>query len=72
MPSSPELMLSLPIEQVNTILMYLGKQEFDKVADLIMNIRMQAQKQVQDWQEDQKMSPVPKSNGGYNVGARPD
>jgi hypothetical protein len=44
---NPEVMLTLDIEAVNKVLKILGQQPFQEVADLIVDIRNQAQAQLQ-------------------------
>ena len=42
-----KLAINLTIEQVNVVLASLAKQSFEAVADLIVDIRQQAQSQLQ-------------------------
>jgi hypothetical protein len=45
-PSEPEITLSLPMQRVNEIMLVLSKQPFEQVAELISDIRNQAQEQI--------------------------
>jgi hypothetical protein len=51
MPQSPNITWELPIEQANVVLSILGKQPFETVADLIMELRNQAGRQLQALQQ---------------------
>lgn len=44
---NPNIELSLDMAAVNKVLSILGKQPFEEVADLIVDIRNQAQQQLQ-------------------------
>jgi hypothetical protein len=49
--SDPEITWTLSMTQANIILNVLGKQPFESVADLIMDLRNQAQAQIQLYQQ---------------------
>jgi hypothetical protein len=46
-PRNPDISLTLDMEAVNKMLRILGRQPFEDVADLIMDIRQQAAPQLQ-------------------------
>lgn len=62
-PREPDINLTLSIDQMNQVLMYLGKQPFEQVADLVMNIRTQAQQQIQQFQQGQPGFQMGAGNG---------
>lgn len=43
----PEITWTVTLDQANQILQILGNQNFNKIADLIMNLRRQGEAQVQ-------------------------
>ena len=43
---NPDVTLTLDVQAVNKLLQYLGKQPFEEVADLIVDIRNQAAMQL--------------------------
>jgi hypothetical protein len=45
-PQAPQVQLHVSIKDVETILQVLGKQPFEQVADLFMNIRQQTMSQL--------------------------
>lgn len=51
--NEPEITWTLPLEKANVVLMLIGKQPFEQVADLIMDLRNQAQAQLQSFQQQQ-------------------
>jgi hypothetical protein len=51
MPQSPTISWELPLESANVVLAILGKQPFEQVADLIMELRNQAGRQLQALQQ---------------------
>lgn len=63
MMAQPTIRIELSIDQLNSILMTLGKRPFEEVADLIVDIRNQATPQVQQHQQRaqvaQTMQPMP-------------
>ena len=69
MMRQPEITWVLPMDQANTILNILGKQPYETIADLIMNLRMQAQPQVEQFQR--MPSPDMTVRGPSNGDARP-
>jgi hypothetical protein len=50
-PSEPEITWTLPLAQANMVLGYLGEQKFRDVADIIIELRNQAQAQIQLFQQ---------------------
>ena len=62
MQRNPEVNLVLDVQAVNKLLQYLGKQPFDEVADLIVDIRNQASSQL---------NPGGIPQPGNGAGARP-
>lgn len=57
MPQEPTITWQLPLNQANIILNVLGKQPFETVADLIMDLRQQAGTQLQRLQQQQPPLP---------------
>jgi hypothetical protein len=49
-PNNPDITVTLPLSHWNMVFDYLGDQPFKKVADLIVAIRTQAQRQAQSAQ----------------------
>jgi GAF domain-containing protein len=54
--NNPEITLVLDLNRVNQIMMFLGKQPFEVVADLIVDIRNQAGTQIQLAQQQQNVA----------------
>jgi hypothetical protein len=50
-PNEPEITWTLPMDQANTILSVLAQQPFERVAELIVELRNQAQAQIQLYQQ---------------------
>lgn len=50
-PTEPEITWTLPMTQANMVLGILGDQKFNQVADLIIDLRNQAQAQIQLFQQ---------------------
>jgi hypothetical protein len=50
-PPEPEITWTLPMAQANMVLAIIGKQPFETVADLIMELRNQATAQIQLYQQ---------------------
>lgn len=44
---NPTLTINLTVEEINLLLLALAKLPFENVADLIMNIKQQAQAQLE-------------------------
>jgi hypothetical protein len=63
---NPNITWNLSLEHANLVLQCLGKQKFDRVADLMIDLRQQAAKNIQTWQEAQKamQMPVPERPNG--------
>lgn len=74
MPSpNPTIPLQLPLDQVNSILSVLGKQPFDTVADLIIDLRQQTGQAIEAYQRQQgpqqqfPQSPPPSPSNGADA-----
>jgi hypothetical protein len=50
-PPEPEITWTLPLPQANMLLAIVGKQPFEQVADLIIELRNQATAQIQLYQQ---------------------
>ena len=54
-PREPDI--SLPLELLNKTLMFLGKQPFEQVADLIIELRNTAGPQIEEFQREMRAVP---------------
>jgi hypothetical protein len=64
MPENP-ITLSMSLDNCNLVLNILGEQPFNRIAPLVMDLRMQAERQFQAVAQGQGMNiaPTPKANG---------
>ena len=56
-PTEPEITWTLSMTQANVVLSIIGKQPFEQIADLIIELRNQAQQQLQAFQQQNPMMP---------------
>jgi len=61
--NNPEITLVLDLNRVNQIMQFLGTHPFEKVADLIVDIRNQAGTQLQLAQQQQAVAMRRQSDG---------
>jgi hypothetical protein len=59
-----EIQITLPIEALNKTLMLLGSHPFNDVADIIVDMRNQAQEQIQKLQQPNLGGVGERPNGG--------
>jgi hypothetical protein len=52
MAEIPTITWTINLEQANLVLQVLGKGKFDRVADVVLGLRQQAQQQVQKMQQE--------------------
>jgi hypothetical protein len=55
--NNPDITLTLPLEDCNNLLTWIGEKPFNSVADLIVEVRNQVNQQIAQYQRDmqQKM-----------------
>ena len=63
-PNEPEITWTLGMEQANVVLSVLAQQPFERVADLIVELRNQAQAQIQLYQQQQQPPGMPMRQNG--------
>lgn len=71
MPETPTISWTMSLDHANTVLAVLGEQPFNKIAPLLLELRTQAERQCQTWQQQNQtgasqggMSPPGRMNGG--------
>jgi hypothetical protein len=69
MAKIPEITWTLTVDQANQVMAAVAKQPFEQVADLIVELRNQAQEQLKAQQPPQ-MPPMPGSEAKPNGEAR--
>lgn len=63
--NEPEITWTIHMDQANTILSVLAQQPFERVAELIVDLRNQAQAQLQSFQQQNNtagMTPLPRKS----------
>ena len=69
-PTEPEITWTLSMTQANVVLSIIGKQPFEQIADLIIELRNQAQQQLQAYQQQNPQMPQMDANKPSNGDAR--
>ena len=79
MAEIPTITWTINLEQANLVLQVLGKGKFDRVADVVLGLRQQAQQQVQKMQQEAQqqaqegdvLPPHQSLANGHDKSARP-